>query len=110
MGLSQGAWVVSLAAARSKAPSFLVMVSASVSSVAEDRLDGRRKMVRHLGFDASLASDAVDLLRLDQDVSRTGLGYEQLSQKWKQLEAAPWFKEVYPEGGPRPVDAPERAW
>ena len=36
-GASQGAWVVSLAANRVDPPAFLVMVSASVSTIAEDR-------------------------------------------------------------------------
>lgn len=58
MFASQGAWVVSLAATQVDSPAFLIMESASVSTVAEDRRFGREAQVRHAGFDDKAVAKA----------------------------------------------------
>ena len=109
-GASQGGWVVSLAANRAPPPAFLILASASVSTVAEDRLHGRAAQVRHAGFGAAAAREAVDLMALDHQVTRTGQGYDALKAAFDRARAEPWFAEVYPEGGPLPAEDPHRQW
>ncbi|MGL5849811.1 MAG: alpha/beta hydrolase [Phycicoccus sp.] len=110
LGANQGAWVVSLAANRVEEPAFLVMASASVATVAEDRLDGRRAQLLHLGYSEAEAARAVDLLRLDHQVTRTGQGHGRLVAAVDCARDAPWFEEIYPEGGVLPADDPHRRW
>lgn len=107
---SQGGWVVSLAANRAPAPAFLILASASVSTVAEDRLYGREVEVLHAGSGEAAARDAVGLLALDHQVTRTGRGYDAVKVAFDRARSAPWFADVYPEGGPLPADDPHRAW
>lgn len=107
---SQGAWVVALAATRVDSPAFLIMVSASVSTVAEDRIFGRQAQVRHAGFDDKAVAQATELIHLDHRVTRTGTGYEALEAAWNRYRGADWFHEVYAGDAPEAVSDPHRLW
>ena len=109
-GASQGGWVVALAAHRVQRPAFMIMASASLSTVAEDRLHGRMAQVRHAGFDARAARDAVALLRLDHAVTRTGRGYDELVRALAAHAHVPWYREVYGSAPPIPPAHPARRW
>lgn len=110
-GVSQGGWVVALAACRVESPSFLIMVSASLSSVAEDRLYGREAQIRHAGYGEDAVDQARKLMILDHQVTRSGEGYEQLMLAWNSYSKADWFKEVYRQStSPAPPDDLHREW
>jgi hypothetical protein len=64
-GASQGAWVVSEAGNRVQPPAFLILASASFSTLAEDRLDGRLARLRQLGFGHADVALALALIRQD---------------------------------------------
>ena len=107
---SQGAWVTALAANRVEAPDFLIMVSASLSTVAEDRIFGREAQLRHAGFDEQSVAEAVELIRLDHAVTRTPARFEELQLAWNRFRDRPWFTTAYDSDTPEPADSPYRAW
>lgn len=109
-GASQGGWVVALAANQVEPPAFLIMASASVSTVAEDRIYGREAQVRHHGFGEKEINQARELILLDHQVTRSGQGFENLQATWNQYRDAAWFRQVYQHTEPLPVNDPYREW
>ncbi len=111
-GASQGGWVVSLAANQVEAPAFAIMVSASLSTVAEDRVFGRQAQVRYAGFDEEAASEAARLILADHAVTRTGNrgDHANFVQLWNSLRDRPWFPEVYGGAEPELLDSAYRQW
>lgn len=109
-GASQGAWVVSLSAHQAGSPAFLMMASASVSTVAEDRVFGRAAQVRNAGFDDVAIEESVALIEADHAVSRTGSGYETYIQRWNEYQTRPWFETVYGDQLPEPLNSSFRQW
>ncbi len=109
-GASQGGWVVALAANSVSTPAFLIMVSASVSTVAEDRIYGRAAQVRQAGFSENSVAAAVELIRADHDVTRSGKGYEEFLARWQRCSNADWFRTVYGNDNPLPLNDRQRAW
>ncbi len=109
-GASQGAWVVSLATNQVESPAFMIMASASVSTIAEDRIFGRKAQVRHAGFDDNAINQAADLIRSDHEVTRSGSGYDLYRKLWDSYQNQDWFKEVYANSLPEPMNSPHRLW
>lgn len=107
---SQGGWVVSLGANQVEMPAFAIMASASVSTVAEDRVFGREAQVRHAGFDEAAVSEASELIQADHAVTQTSLDYESFVLLWNSYEHRAWFKEVYADAVPEPLDSAYRQW
>ncbi len=91
-GASQGGWVVSIAANQVESPAFLIMVSASVSTIAEDRIYGREAQIRHAGFGEDDIKKAIELIRMDHQVTRTGKDFEKLSATFERYREAAWFR------------------
>ncbi len=108
--LSQGGWVVSLAANRVKSPAFLIMASASLSSIAEDRIYGQEAQIRHAGFGEDAIKKGIELMKLDHQVTRTGKGYENLLGAFDRYREAAWFHNIYPDPHPLPADDAHREW
>ena len=109
-GASQGGWVVSLAASRVDPPAFVIMVSASVSTVAEDRIYGREAQVRYSGFGEDAVNQAVELIKLDHQVTRSAQWYDSLLTKWNSYRTQSWFNDVYQDDTPLPINDPHRKW
>ena len=109
-GASQGGWVVALAANQVEKPAFLVMASASLSSVAEDRIFGREAQVRHAGYGEKAVDQATELMRLDHQVTRSGESFEEFLAAWNRYCKEPWFSAVYQNNSPMPVNDPYRDW
>lgn len=109
-GASQGGWVVSLAANRVDAPEFIIMASASLSTVAEDRLSGVKSQVVHAGFGEAEANEAVRLMKADQHVTRTGAGFDELLQLWQQSEQQAWFSSIEESRKLLEPNHPHRLW
>jgi pimeloyl-ACP methyl ester carboxylesterase len=109
-GVSQGGWVVALAASRLNTPAFLIMASASLSTVAEDRIYGREAQIRHAGYGEDAVDHAKNLIALDHQVTRSGEGYVQLMAAWNHYSKEAWFGEVYQDTVPLPVNDLHREW
>ena len=108
---SQGGWVVSLSANRVDSPAFVVMASASVSTIAEDRMYGREAQIRYAGFGSDAVAQGLELMRLDHQVTRSGTGYEELRAAAAGYHGAAWYRAINPAlDTPLPADAPHRLW
>lgn len=108
-GASQGGWVAPLAATQSQA-SFLVLLSPSVTTVAEDRLFERAARLRSEGFTEEEVAEATAMQRVDQELTRHGANDEELAQLWDQNLKKRWFRRVYLGDEPEPAHGEWREW
>lgn len=95
LAASQSGWVAPLAATKSRDISFLVIISASVSTVAEDRLFERAARLTSEGFSQSEVEEATQMQKLDQDLTRDNSRYEEFKALWKINKEKSWFPRVY---------------
>ena len=109
-GASQGGWVVSLASTQVHPPAFIIMASASVSTVAEDRIFGREAQIRHAGFDETAVKEATTLIRADHEATRSGSSYEEYLSLWSTYRSRDWFEEVYGNDAAEPLNSAHRDW
>lgn len=92
---SQSGWVAPLAASRSKDISFMVVISASVSTVAEDRLFERAARLKKEGFSNDEVSEATEMQMLDQAVTRDHSNHTEFKELWEKNKNKRWFPRVY---------------
>ncbi len=109
-GASQGGWVVPLAAQSLGDVRFVVTVSASLTSIAEDNLFERAARLRSEGFSAAEVEAAQHMHELDLEVSRSGARFDEFSAAWEANRSARWFRRVYGDDRPAPPDHPYRTW
>ena len=95
LGASQGGWVAPLAATLSDTVSFMVLLSPSVTTIAEDRVFERAARLKSEGFSAREVSEAQAMQLLDQHVTRTGKDFEDFQKMWHDNAAKRWFRRVY---------------
>jgi len=107
---SQGCWVAPLAAVRTGHLAFMVQVSASVSTVAEDRLFERAARLRHEGFEEGEIEEAHQMQIVDQEVTRSGQQFDRFTELWLENEGKRWFPRVYTSEQPTPPDHEWRIW
>lgn len=93
---SQSGWVAPLAASSSGDIAFMVIISASVSTVAEDRLFERAARLRKEGFSKAQVSEATSMQELDQEVTRDHSNFPEFQTLWLENEDKDWFPRVYP--------------
>ena len=113
LGVSQAGWVVPRAVEQSAqfgGPAFAILLSPSVSTIAEDRVFGRRARARHVGAGRSGAAEAAVLQELDHALTRTGDGEAEYFRTWDRLSQRPWFDAVFEPRERRPADDPFRRW
>jgi len=108
-GASQGGWVAPLAA-QMLGVRFVVSVSASLTTIAEDNLFERSSRLQREGFSPGDVEAARRMHLLDLELSRTGSGFDAFSAAWTTNQSAPWFKRVYLDAKPAPADHPYRRW
>ena len=109
-GASQGGWVAPLAAKQSGHASFLVLLSASLCSVADDRLFERSARLRSEGFNDDEIAEVHAMQLVDQQLSRSGEGFEHYARLWEQNKDKRWFRRVYLGDEPSPADSEYRLW
>jgi pimeloyl-ACP methyl ester carboxylesterase len=92
-GLSQGAWLSEIVAARSPNVAFLVVVAGGGIPAWQQELYYRANRMRDEGFGEGDVKSAVDFMRARFDAARTGLGWEQIDQAIKvfQEDKVRWF-------------------
>lgn len=96
-GLSQGAWIGPLAAARaSNLVRFLVMISGGGVSPAEQELYDDEVKLRDLGFDQAAIDEALAYLRLADQYVRTGSDedWERFALARDEARRRPWYSHL----------------
>ena len=109
-GASQGGWVAPLAARRAGSIRFLVMVSASVCTVAEDNLFERDARLRQEGFSEAEIKEVHEMHLVDLEVSRSGKRFDEYSRLWEANKSKKWFRRVYLGDEPMGINHPWRQW
>lgn len=89
-GLSEGEWVAPLAALRA-APAFVVLVSPSAMTPAEQVRYEVGANVRRAGFGEPAAREAAELYGAVSRFERTGQGRDELNGRLHEARSRPWF-------------------
>lgn len=92
-GQSQGTWIIAKVAARDPGVRFLVSISGSGISAAEQETYRTGALMQRAGFDSVQVARAVDFQRQKFAVARTGLGWPHLDSLMQQLrrDSVAWF-------------------
>ncbi len=109
-GISQSGWVAPLAAAMARDAAFLVMLSSSVATVAEDNLFERGARLRAEGFTEEEVAAARAMQELELTMARSGEGWDAFQAQWARQQGARWFRRVYRDPAPAGPDHPYRLW
>jgi pimeloyl-ACP methyl ester carboxylesterase len=108
-GASQGGWVAPLAATKSNV-AFVVLLSPSICTVAEDRIFERAARLKTEGFTESEIREVTEMQRVDQELTRSGQGFDRFSRLWDQNKEKRWFRRVYLGEKPAAADDEWRQW
>jgi pimeloyl-ACP methyl ester carboxylesterase len=108
-GASQGGWVAPLAATESNV-AFMVLLSPSISTVAEDRLFERAARLKKEGFTDSEIQEVTEMQRVDQELTRSGEGFDRFARLWDQNKDKRWFRRVYLGDEPAAAEDEWRRW
>lgn len=95
LGISQGGWVAPLAASLTDTVSFMVLLSPSVTTIAEDRVFERAARLKAEGFSAEEVAEAREMQLLDQHLTRTGKDFAGFQSLWHENASKRWFRRVY---------------
>ncbi len=93
---SQSGWVAPIATKKSNRISFMVIISGSVSTVAEDRIFERSERLKREGFSETDRSEATQMQQLDHEVTRDHRRFSEFKTMWNDYETRDWFPRVYP--------------
>ena len=93
-GTSQGGWVAPLAASRSNAIHFLILVSGPSVSPEDSELFSVQANMRSEGYDEPAITAALALAKLKFQFARTGEGWEEYSTAAEKVKGEKWFPLV----------------
>jgi pimeloyl-ACP methyl ester carboxylesterase len=93
-GQSNSAWVVEVAASRSRLPAFLVMVSGGGVTGPQAELYRVEQRMREEGFAQAEIGRALAFMKLKFEVGRTGRGWERLHALAGRDKNEKWFHQV----------------
>jgi uncharacterized protein len=93
--VSQGGWIAPMAAARSRDIAFVILHAGSALPVAKNGLAYVEAELRGYGFPAEEIARALAYYQLNDEVTRTGEGWEQLQVAYREAQArgAEWLLE-----------------
>jgi len=91
-GVSHGGWVAPLAAAQSKDIAFVASVSGPGMSPADVELERLAHDLRARGFSEIAVGDAVELVRLANDVARAKQPWERYQPALEKAKKSDWFR------------------
>ena len=94
MGSSQGGWIGPLAASKSADIGFVISICGPAISPAEQELDRVEHDLRSRDFSETEISDALDLMRLRDDVYRGNQPWEKLQETKEKLTDKKWLQYV----------------
>lgn len=107
---SQGGWVAPLAAVKSGKVAFMVIQSASVSTVSEDRIFERAARLKAEGFNDAEIAEVREMHLLDEDVSRGKYAFEKFAQLWEQHKNKRWLSRYDGRREPMEAEHAYRQW
>lgn len=105
---SQGGWVAPRTARQLGNVAFIVVLSGSLTTIAEDNLFERAARLGQEGFSAGEVEAARQMHLVDLGVSRTGQDFERFARLWDTHRSDRWFKRVYLDPAPAAADHPYR--
>ncbi len=110
-GISQGGWLGPLAATMSRDIAFVVAVSASGVSPAEQMDFAAKYTLEQSGQPANVVQQALAVRGKVNDYYRGRMSRAEAEQAVQTISSAPWFEQVYlPRGGELPPDPAGTKW
>lgn len=110
-GVSQGGWVAPLAAYKAKKKiDFIILLSASVSTMADDRLFECAERLKREGFTDAEIQQVKEIQLLDQEFTGDSTKYHDFKQLWDKNKTKRWFRRVYLSNEPMGPDHKWRKW
>ncbi len=105
---SQGGWVAPLAVASSSSISFMIIKSASVCTLEEDRIFERAARLKSEGF---AEEDLLEVreIQLHEPKYLNANEEDKFIELFEKYRSKPWFGRVYPDGPPESLDS-YRLW
>lgn len=94
-GTSQGAWIAPIAAARKPDIAFIIAVSASGVSPAEQMNYGVVYHLEKAGFGRAVIDKAIELRNLVNEYFRGHVSREKAASELSQFESEPWYEQSY---------------
>lgn len=108
-GVSQAGWIMPMAASKSRDVAFLIVVSGGGVTVEREGYWDVEYAFRKKGRSAEEIKEALDYMKLNNQVTRTGEGHKELMARFQEIKAKPWFGDL----GvvvPTPPNSPNRIW
>jgi uncharacterized protein len=90
-GLSQGGWLAPLAVSRSKEVAFLMIVSGGGVTPAEQEIYDDKIKLKDKGFPPDQVAEAVNLLRMADDVIRGRVTWEHFAAARAEAQKKEWY-------------------
>lgn len=87
LGVSQGGWIMPLAAVRAKELAFLISISGAGVTPAETALDQTQNELTARGMKPQTVADIVAVMKLQQQFARTGDGWDEYIAAREKLAA-----------------------
>ena len=110
-GTSQGAWIAPIAAARRPDIAFVVPVSGSGVSPAEQMNDGVAFHLEKDGYDEAVIRKAIDLRDLVNEYFRGRVSREEAAAQLNRFEHELWYGQAYLyRSGKLPADITQAKW
>lgn len=110
-GTSQGAWIAPIAAARKPEIAFVVAVSASGVSPADQMNYGVAFHLEKDGFDQAAVKNAIELRNLVNEYFRGLVARETVAAQLSRFEHEPWYEKAYLYPSQElPSDITQRKW
>ncbi len=94
IGVSQAGWIMPMAADLSPKVAFLIVISGGPIKVEEEGYYSTRMDLRLKGVAEADIEKAVHYERLNNEVTRSGQGYEELRAYYLQIREEPWFRHM----------------
>ena len=110
-GTSQGAWIAPIAAARKPDIAYIVAVSASGVSPADQMNYGVAFHLEQQGFDRAVIAEVVRLRNLVNEYFRGRVSREEAAAELSRFEHEPWYERGYLySSGELPLDITQSKW
>ncbi|MEK7793828.1 MAG: alpha/beta fold hydrolase [Candidatus Hydrogenedentota bacterium] len=93
-GISQAGWIMVQAAALSKDVQFLIVDSGAAYDVEREGFYDYEVMLRDKGHSEEEIRKAVEILKADNAITRTGQGFDELKAKREQLKNVAWYRDL----------------
>lgn len=93
-GISQAGWIMVLAASLSDDVRFLVVESGATYDVETEGYFDYEVMLEDKGFSRGDIAKALDVMKRNNQVTRTGEGYDELMAYVREVRDEAWYKEL----------------